>query len=78
MQKSGTEKFVEKRSANLIPSEASAEILGNNLSDQIEIVRLLEEILRMETLTLKGMLKKRFMDRKEEGRLGKNLNWKKE
>ena len=81
MQKSSTEKSVENktvRSANVIPSEESAELLENNLSDQIKIVRLLQEVLKMETLKLKRMLKERLLDSKEEGRFGKYLNLKKE
>ena len=68
MQKSRSEKSVENktvRSANVIPSEESAELLENNLSDQIKIVRLLQGVLKMETLKLKRMLRERLLDREK-------------
>ena len=73
MQKSSNKKLVQiqtKRSANMIPPEESAEILENNLTEQLKIVRLLQEILRMETLQLERMMRERFSDKKEEGKLG--------
>ena len=53
MPKSNTQQSVQiktDRSANMIPSDSPAEILENNLSEQLDIVKLLKEILRMETL----------------------------
>ena len=58
----------------MIPPEESAE---NNLSEQLKIVRLWKEILRMETLKLKRMLRERLLDREKEGSFGKKINWKK-
>ena len=69
MQKSSNKKleqFQTKGSANMIPPEESAEILESNLTEQLQIVRLLEEILRMETLKLERMMRKK----EEEGKLG--------
>ena len=54
----------------MIPNEEYAEILENNLTEQLKIVRLLLEILRMETLQLERMLMERFFEREEEGELG--------
>ena len=54
----------------MIPNEESAEILENNLTEQLKIVRLLQEILRMETLQLERMMREGFLDRKGEGKLG--------
>ena len=70
MQKSSNKKLVQiqtKGSANMIPPEESAEILENNLTEQLQIVRLLQEILRMETLKLQRMTSERLFDRQEEG-----------
>ena len=75
MQKSRTKNSVENKTVrSAIPSEESAQILETNMSDQIQIVRLLQEILMMETLKLKRMLR----EREDKGRFGKNLNRKKE
>ena len=57
-------------SANMIPTEESAEILENNLAEQLKIVRLLQEILRMETLKLERMRRERLLDKEGEGKLG--------
>ena len=54
----------------MIPPEESAEILENNLTEQLQIVRLLQEILRMETIELERMTRERFLDREGEGKLG--------
>ena len=73
MQKLRNKKSVEiktKGSANMIPTEESAEILETNLAEQLKIVRLLQEILRMETLKLERMRRERFVDKEGEGKLG--------
>ena len=57
-------------SANMIPTEESAEILETNFAEQLKIVRLLQEILRMETLKLERMRRERFVDKEGEGKLG--------
>ena len=69
MQKSSNKKLVQIQtngSANMIPTEGSAEILENNLTEQLQIVRLLQERLRMETLKLERMTRKK----EELGKLG--------
>ena len=55
---------MENQIANVIPSEESAEILENNLSEQLQIVR-------METLKLKRMLREKLKDKEGEGMFGK-------
>ena len=73
MPKSSNKKSVQIKtngSENMTPSEESSEILENNLTEQLKIVRLLQEILRMETLQLERMLMERFFEREEEGKLG--------
>ena len=70
MQKLSNEKSLQIQtmgSTIMIPPEDSAE---NNLSEQLKIVRLWKEILRMETLKLERMMRERFSDKKEEGKLG--------
>ena len=67
MQKSSNKKSVQIQtmgSTIMIPPEESAE---NNLSEQLKIVRLWKEILRMETLKLERMTRERLFDRQEEG-----------
>ena len=54
----------------MIPTEESAEILETNLAEQLKIVRLLQEILRMETFKLERMRRERFVDKEGEGKLG--------
>ena len=54
----------------MIPPEESAEILEKNLSEQLQIVRLLQEILRMETLKVDIMMRESFIDTKEEAKVG--------
>ena len=70
MQKLSNKKSVQIQtigSTIMIPPEESAE---NNLSEQLKIVRLWKEILRIETLKLERMMRERFSDKKEEGKLG--------
>ena len=72
MQKLMNKKSVEiktNESANMIPTEKSTEILENNLAEQLKIVRLLQEILRMETLKLERMRRERLLDKEGEGKL---------
>ena len=72
MKKSNTKKSVQietNRSTNMIPSEKPAVILENNLIELLEIVKLLQKILRTETLKLERMLRERIMDRDRDGRL---------
>ena len=52
----------------MIPSEKSEEMNEKNLREQLKIVRLLQEILQLETLKLKRMMRERLLDRGKGGR----------
>jgi hypothetical protein len=52
----------------MIPSEKHDGILKTNLIKQLEIVKLLQEILRTETLKLERMLIERIVDMKRKRR----------